>query len=256
MRRAWGRRWPTSPGTRPASRGRACPRSSAICRRRRGRWSSTNWERAGAPVIETKTTARGDFRATNDRLAGVALEALTAGGFTRIGDAAREAARAAALPGRYERMPSNGGPTVILDGAHNPDKARALAALWRARIGGRRRRARGRNNWLSITGRCPGAAVADGRDVGRHRAPGAGETGHARRGQRPRRQRRRGTARRRRARPSASAGPRPGHLSPKRERARRGVVVPGGQPPVTVVSHGRHRTAAHHVAAAPYCPRR
>ena len=88
-------------------------------------------DRAGAPVIETKTTARGDFRATNDRLAGVALEALTAGGFTRIDDAAREAARAAALPGRYERMPSNGGPTVILDGAHNPDKARALAALWR-----------------------------------------------------------------------------------------------------------------------------
>ena len=28
-------------------------------------------------------------------------------------------------------MPSNGGAAVILDGAHNPDKARALAALWR-----------------------------------------------------------------------------------------------------------------------------
>ena len=86
---------------------------------------------AGAPLIETRSTAPGDFRATNDRLAGVALEALAAGGFRRLDDAAREAARAAALPGRYERMPSNGGAAVILDGAHNPDKARALAALWR-----------------------------------------------------------------------------------------------------------------------------
>ena len=84
----------------------------------------------GAPVIETHTIATGDFRATNDRLAEVALDALAARGFQRIDRSARDAARAAVLPGRYERMPSREGATVILDGAHNPDKARALATLW------------------------------------------------------------------------------------------------------------------------------
>ena len=88
-------------------------------------------QRAGAPVIEVGPTAPGDFRATNDHLAEAALDALAARGFTRIDSAAREAARAAALPGRYEPMPSPEGPAVILDGAHNPDKARALADLWR-----------------------------------------------------------------------------------------------------------------------------
>ena len=88
-------------------------------------------QRAGAPVIEVRTTDPGDFRTTNDRLAEAALNALATGGFTRIDAAARAAARAAALPGRYERMPSMGDTPVILDGAHNPDKARALADLWR-----------------------------------------------------------------------------------------------------------------------------
>ena len=88
-------------------------------------------EHADAPVIESRATGPGDFRTTNDRLAQVALEALAARGFTQIDAAARTAARAAALPGRYERMPPHDGPAVILDGAHNPDKARALADLWR-----------------------------------------------------------------------------------------------------------------------------
>ncbi|MCY4112460.1 MAG: hypothetical protein OXG33_00790 [Chloroflexi bacterium] len=88
-------------------------------------------QRAGAPLIEVGPTAPGDFRATNDHLAEAALDALAARGFARIDGAARDAARAGALPGRYERMPSPDGPAVILDGAHNPDKARALAALWR-----------------------------------------------------------------------------------------------------------------------------
>lgn len=88
-------------------------------------------QRAGAPLIEAGPTASGDFRATNDHLAEAALDALAARGFTRIDPATYDAARAAALPGRYERMPSRDGPAVILDGAHNPDKARALADLWR-----------------------------------------------------------------------------------------------------------------------------
>ncbi len=88
-------------------------------------------QRVGAPLIEAPTTSPNDFRATNDRLAFATLEALAASGFGRIDRAAHDAARAAALPGRYERMPSGDGPSVILDGAHNPDKARALANLWR-----------------------------------------------------------------------------------------------------------------------------
>ncbi|MCY3913987.1 MAG: hypothetical protein OXG43_12205 [Chloroflexi bacterium] len=87
--------------------------------------------RAGATLIEAGPTAPDDFRATNDRLAEAVLDALSARGFARIDAAAREAARGSALPGRYERMPSPDGPAVILDGAHNPDKARALADLWR-----------------------------------------------------------------------------------------------------------------------------
>ena len=87
-------------------------------------------QRAGAPLIDAGTTAPADFRTTNDGLADAALEALAASGFRRIGRVARDAAHAAALPGRYERMPSDDGPAVILDGAHNPDKARALAELW------------------------------------------------------------------------------------------------------------------------------
>ena len=88
-------------------------------------------QRAGAPLIEAQTTPPGDFRATNNCLADAALDALAEDKFPRIDHRAHEAARAAALPGRYERMPCTSGPAVILDGAHNPDKARALAALWR-----------------------------------------------------------------------------------------------------------------------------
>lgn len=88
-------------------------------------------QRAGAPFTESGTSAPEDFRATNNGLADAALEALSASGFSRIDLAAHDAAHAAALPGRYERMPSGAGASVILDGAHNPDKARALAALWR-----------------------------------------------------------------------------------------------------------------------------
>ena len=88
-------------------------------------------QRVDAPLIEAGTPSPGDFRATNDGIANAALGALAERGFARIDRAAHDAARAASLPGRYERMPSGDGPAVILDGAHNPDKARALAALWR-----------------------------------------------------------------------------------------------------------------------------
>ena len=67
-------------------------------------------QRAGAPCIDARTTALADFRTTNDGLADAALEALAASGFSRIDRAAYDAAHAAALPGRYERMPSDDGP--------------------------------------------------------------------------------------------------------------------------------------------------
>lgn len=88
-------------------------------------------KRVGAPLIEAGPTAPDDFRASNDHLAGTVLDALAATGFARIDGGACDVARGGALPGRYERMPSLNGLAVILDGAHNPDKARALADLWR-----------------------------------------------------------------------------------------------------------------------------
>ncbi len=88
-------------------------------------------ERLRAPIARASTPNQGDFRVTNDAIAATALEMLAARGFGRVNQLALEASRATSLPGRYELMPSIDGAPVILDGAHNPDKAAALADLRR-----------------------------------------------------------------------------------------------------------------------------
>lgn len=70
----------------------------------------------------------GPFQATNAALAIAACEQADPEG-THVDEAAvREGLAQARLPGRLERLPSEDGVDVLLDGAHNPDKLAALVA--------------------------------------------------------------------------------------------------------------------------------
>jgi dihydrofolate synthase/folylpolyglutamate synthase len=81
--------------------------------------------RALAPHIEL--LAEGGFQRANFALARAAAEAYLDGAGVAISEPAIAAAAAAtAVPGRLQRL--EGEPLTILDGAHNPDAARALAA--------------------------------------------------------------------------------------------------------------------------------
>jgi dihydrofolate synthase/folylpolyglutamate synthase len=67
------------------------------------------------------------FRRDNAQIALGVVHALRSRGYA-IPDASVAAGLSAArLPGRFERMPTATGPEIWLDGAHNPDKAAALA---------------------------------------------------------------------------------------------------------------------------------
>ncbi len=73
----------------------------------------------------------GAFQSANARLAVAAVRSLTERGW-RIGDEAIARGLASArLPGRWEAMPASS-PRVVIDGAHNPEKAAMLAATLRA----------------------------------------------------------------------------------------------------------------------------
>jgi dihydrofolate synthase/folylpolyglutamate synthase len=96
----------------------------------------TNEARRIRASVATVTPMRdGDFRAANDAISAAALRALAGRGFHRIDESAVEVSRTASLPGRYEVMPPANGARVVLDGAHNPDKAAALADLRRREVG-------------------------------------------------------------------------------------------------------------------------
>src|SRR5207248_6404665 len=59
-----------------------------------------------------------------------AVDALEALGIVRVaGDAVRQGLAAACMPGRLEQVADD--PVTLLDGAHNPDAARALATALR-----------------------------------------------------------------------------------------------------------------------------
>jgi len=81
----------------------------------------------------------GAHQVTNAATAVAAARALDARGIAVSDDAIRVGLARAFLPGRLEvlrRLP--GEPTVIVDGAHNPDKARSLVAALGALFPGRR----------------------------------------------------------------------------------------------------------------------
>lgn len=74
----------------------------------------------------------GPFQAQNGAVAQAAVSAVGQKLGLTVSDAARQTGlRMARLAGRIEQVQSN--PTVILDGAHNPDKVEAVASVMRAR---------------------------------------------------------------------------------------------------------------------------
>jgi dihydrofolate synthase / folylpolyglutamate synthase len=90
------------------------------------------WDRDGLEVElprlgPTRVGLRGRHQAANVAVADGMLDALEAAGIARADDAARRSGYAAATwPGRLELL-SVGGTDVLLDGAHNPAGAAALA---------------------------------------------------------------------------------------------------------------------------------
>jgi dihydrofolate synthase/folylpolyglutamate synthase len=90
------------------------------------------WDRDGIDVDlprlgRTRVGLRGRHQAANVAVADALLDALEAAGIARVDDDARRRGYASATwPGRLERL-EVGGHEVLLDGAHNPAGARALA---------------------------------------------------------------------------------------------------------------------------------
>jgi dihydrofolate synthase/folylpolyglutamate synthase len=90
------------------------------------------WDRDGLTVDlprlgETRVALRGRHQAGNVAVADALLDALDAAGIARADDAARRLGYATAVwPGRLELIVIDGG-DVLLDGAHNPAGAAALA---------------------------------------------------------------------------------------------------------------------------------
>ncbi|MEW5992508.1 MAG: Mur ligase family protein [Chloroflexota bacterium] len=90
------------------------------------------WDRDGIEVElprlgQTRIGLRGRHQAANAAVADAVLDALAEAGIARVDDSARRRGYAAATwPGRLELL-DVGGRDVLLDGAHNPDGAAALA---------------------------------------------------------------------------------------------------------------------------------
>lgn len=93
---------------------------------------SINADGAAGPPITTAIPGR--FQAANAAVALAAVRALAPLGFAATDDQARRAIRGARLPGRMEQMPVEGGPPVLLDGAHNPQKMAALSGALAAQV--------------------------------------------------------------------------------------------------------------------------
>lgn len=90
------------------------------------RWREIGPGGAQGPVLTTPLPGR--FQAANAATAVAAVRLLAARGFAVDDAAVRAGVAAARLPGRFEAMPDQTRPRVLLDGAHNPDKMAALAA--------------------------------------------------------------------------------------------------------------------------------
>lgn len=91
------------------------------------------WDRDGLSVElprlgATRIGLRGRHQAANAAVADALLDALEVAGIARVGaDARRRGYASATWPGRLELLAVPGGGDVLLDGAHNPAGAAALA---------------------------------------------------------------------------------------------------------------------------------
>jgi dihydrofolate synthase / folylpolyglutamate synthase len=93
-----------------------------------------DWDRDGVTVSlprlgPTRVALRGRHQAANAAVADALLDALEAAGIATVDvDSRRHGYATAIWPGRLELVPLPGGGDVLLDGAHNPAGAAALAA--------------------------------------------------------------------------------------------------------------------------------
>lgn len=93
-----------------------------------------DWE-----LADTRIGMLGAHQVTNAATAAAAARALDAGGIAVPDGAIRDGLARAFFPGRLEVMQRGPGqPTVVVDGAHNPDKARSLVAALGALFPGKR----------------------------------------------------------------------------------------------------------------------
>lgn len=92
-------------------------------------YNGLNWR-----LADLRIALRGRHQRSNAAVALCALE-VTQGAFPVTESAVREGLEAVVWPGRFETFGS--GPTVVLDGAHNGEGARALAATIEEFRGGR-----------------------------------------------------------------------------------------------------------------------
>ena len=91
----------------------------------------TEWEDLSGPGVATRYPAvPGRYQAGNAAVALATARAFAAGHAVRLpDDAIRTGLRAGRIPGRFEVITGDGEqPTVVLDGAHNPQKVGALVA--------------------------------------------------------------------------------------------------------------------------------
>ncbi len=95
-----------------------------------GSLPATRWRDLTGGGLDTPLPAPpGGYQAGNAAVAVAAVRAFAAGaGLTISENAIRAGLSATRIPGRYEVIERAGEPTVILDGAHNPQKVAALMA--------------------------------------------------------------------------------------------------------------------------------
>ncbi|MCC6792798.1 MAG: bifunctional folylpolyglutamate synthase/dihydrofolate synthase, partial [Thermomicrobiales bacterium] len=99
----------------------------------------TSWWLTDQPDEVYLPAMRGRYQAVNAATALLAIRALSEPFAALAPQAVRAGLRSARLPGRYEVMQES--PTVVLDGAHNPEKVRAAmreTRSWRAEHHGAR----------------------------------------------------------------------------------------------------------------------
>ena len=98
------------------------------------RWREVRADGSAGATFVSRLPGR--FQAANGATALAAVRALRDRGFAVADEAVRAGLAAARLPGRMELVADPSGPTVLLDGAHNPQKVAALAADLPVVLGG------------------------------------------------------------------------------------------------------------------------